>query len=108
MKRMVEYQLENGDKLLVEVELDEAEQEGIVPAAKPGEMAAKATQTLEDAVRQIKPGADAIVAQLRSMSTRPDEMEVSFGIKLSAKAGAFLAAAGVESNFQVILRWNRT
>lgn len=92
--------------MLVEVELDESEQEGMVPAARPGEMATKAKHTFEEALEQIKPGADAIVAKLRGMSSRPDEMEITFGLKMSANAGAFIAASGVEANFTVLLRWN--
>lgn len=40
MKRMVEFPLQGGGSILMEVELDEAEQDGMVPAARPGEVAA--------------------------------------------------------------------
>jgi len=92
----------------MEVELDESEQQGMVPAARPGEMAAKAKQTFEEALEQIKPGADAIVTKLRGMSAMPDGIEVTFGLKMSANAGAFIAASGVEANFTVVLKWNRS
>ena len=107
MKRMIEVPLESGDSMLLEVELDEAEQDGMVPAARRGEVAAKAKQTFEEALEQIKPGADAIVTKLRSMSSNPDEMEVTFGLKMGAEAGAFIAASGIEANFTVLLKWNR-
>jgi hypothetical protein len=108
MKRMIEVPLESGGSMLMEVELDEAEQQGMVPAARPGEMAAKAKQTFEEALDQIKPGADAIVDKLRGMSAQPDEISVTFGLKTSANAGAFIAASGVEANFTVLLKWNRS
>lgn len=107
MKRMIEVPLESGSSMLMEVELDENEQQGMVPAARAGEMAAKARQTFEEALDQVKPGVDAIVEKLRSMSVRPDEMEVTFGLKMSAEAGAFIASASTEANFTVLLRWNR-
>jgi hypothetical protein len=107
MKRMIEVPLESGGSMLMEVELDESEQQGMVPAARPGEMAAKAKQTFEEALEQIKPGADAIVEKLRGMSSRPDEISVTFGLKMSANAGAFIAASGIEANFTVMLKWNR-
>ncbi len=107
MKRMVDVPLEGGGSMLIEVELDEDEQDGMVPAARAGDMAAKATQTLQEALEQIKPGAEAVVTKLREMSTRPDEMEVTFGLKLSAGAGAFIASASTEANFTVRLAWNR-
>ena len=93
MKRMLEVPLESGGSVLMEVEVDESEQEGMVPAARPGEMATKAKQTFEEALEQIKPGADAIVEKLRGMS---------------ANAGAFIAASGIEANFTVLLKWNRS
>jgi hypothetical protein len=108
MKRMIEVPLESGGSMLMEVELDESEQQGMVPAARPGEMAAKAKQTFEDALEQIKPGADAIVDKLRGMSAKPDGIEITFGLKMSANAGAFIAASGVEANFTVLLKWNRS
>lgn len=46
MKRMIEVALENGGSMLMEVNLDEPEQDGMVPAARPGEVAAKAKQKL--------------------------------------------------------------
>lgn len=107
MKRMIEVPLECGGSMLMEVELDDSEQEGMIPAARPGEMATKTKRTFEQALEQIRPGAEAIVEQLRSMSSRPDELEITFGLKMSANAGAFIAASGVEANFTVLLRWNR-
>ena len=107
MKRMIEVPLESGGSVLMEVDLDESEQEGMVPAARPGEMAAKAKQTFEEALEQIKPAADVVIEKLRGMSSQPDEMEVTFGLKMSAEAGAFIASASTEANFTVLLRWNR-
>lgn len=107
MKRMIEVPLESGGSMLMEVELDESEQQGMVPAARPGEMAAKAKQTFEEALEQIKPAADIVIEKLRGMSARPEEMEVTFGLKMSAEAGAFIASASTEANFKVLLRWNR-
>jgi hypothetical protein len=49
---MVEVPLEGDGSMLVEVELDEEEQDGMVPAAGVGEMAARATQTLQEALEQ--------------------------------------------------------
>lgn len=107
MKRMIEVPLESGGSMLIEVEVDESEQDGMFPASRRGEIAIKARQTFEEALEQIKPGAEVIVTKLRSMSAKPDEMEVTFGLKMSANAGAFIAASGVEANFTVLLRWNR-
>ena len=76
-----------------------------VAAAKPGAVICVTEGTYAE---QIKPGADAIVTKLRGMSAMPDGIEVTFGLKMSANAGAFIAASGVEANFTVVLKWNRS
>ncbi len=91
----------------MEVELDESEQQGMVPASRRGELATKTTQTFEEALEQIKPAADVVVEKLRGMTAQPDELSVTFGLKMSANAGAFIAASGIEANFTVLLKWNR-
>ena len=106
MKRLVEFSLENGGKVLVEV--DGSVPEGsVVRAARPGEIADRAKDTFEDALDKIKPAAQSIIEKLRGLSDEPDEIEVEFGIKLSAEAGAFIAAVGAEANYSVTLKWKK-
>jgi len=106
MKRLIEFPLDHGGSILVEVDVDENEQDGIVPAARPGEVVARAAQSFEAALGNIKPAASAIIAKLRSLSDAPDEVQVEFGLKLSAEAGAIVAAAGAEANYTVTLKWS--
>jgi hypothetical protein len=47
----------------------------------------RASQTFEDAISRVRPAAEAIVAQLRSLAAAPDEVQVEFGLTLSAEAG---------------------
>ncbi len=106
MKRLVEFPLVSGGSIVVEVDEPDSES-GVVRAARPGEIAARAARTFEDALEPIKPAAGAIVAKLRSLSDPPDEMEVEFGLKMTAEASAVVAAAGVEANYKVTLKWKR-
>jgi hypothetical protein len=39
------------------------------------------------------------------MASKPDEIEVTFGINLSTQAGAFIASATAAANFGVTVRW---
>ncbi len=106
MKRLIEFPLEEGGSIWVEV--DEPEPPGgVVRAANPVEMMAKASQTFDEALDKIRPAADILVAKLRGLTDPPDEMAVQFGLKLSAEAGAVVAAAGVEANYTVTLTWKR-
>ena len=107
MKRMIEVPLQAGGSMLMEVDLDPAEQKGMVPAARQGEIAARAKQTFEQALEQVKPGAEIMIEKLRTMTVKPDEMEITFGLKMSTEAGAFIASASAEANFTVKLRWNQ-
>jgi len=106
MKHLVEFPLEDGGTILVEAEqLEPAE--GVVPATRPGEVIAKATETFEHALEKVKPAANAIINKLRGLSDPPDEIEVEFGLKLNAEAGGVVASAGAEANYKVTLNWKR-
>lgn len=106
MKRLIEFPLEGGGVILVEV--DGAEPTGSrVRGASPAEIAEKARQTFETSLERIKPAAAAIVAKIRELSDKPEQIEVEFGIKLSAEAGVVIASTGVEANFKVTLLWKR-
>ena len=106
MKRLVEFPLQDGGTMFVEV--DEPEPPGgVVRAARPSDVVEKAKETLEDALDKIKPAAESIIDKLRGLHDEPDEIEVEFGIKLSAEAGAFIASAGVEANYTVTLKWTK-
>lgn len=106
MKRLVEFPLEEGGSILVEVEELEPPS-GVVRAARPGEVAEKAHQTFETALDGIRPVAATIIKKLRSLHDRPDEIEVEFGLKMSAEAGVIVAAACAEANYKVTLTWKR-
>ncbi len=78
-----------------------------MPAGLSGDVAGKVCQTFEVALEKAKPAASALIAQFRDLIDPPDEIEVEFGIKLSAGAGAVLASAGGEANYKMTLTWKR-
>ena len=107
MKRLVEFPLEDGSTIVVEV--DESEPEGgTVRVSRPGELAEKAQMTFEEALNRIRPAAEGIVARLRGLHDPPDQVAVEFGLKLSAQAGAIVAAAGAEASYTISLTWKRS
>ena len=103
LKHLVEFPLEGGGSVVVE--LDEAELTGTVRAARPGEIVAKANQTFEEALDRVKPAASILITKLRDLVESPDEIEVEFGLKLHADAGAFVASAGGEAHYKITLKW---
>ena len=106
MKQLVEFPLQDGGDILVQVDVTGLEGV-VVKAASPGEIIEKAEQTFEEALDKIKPAAGTIIAKLRGLSDPPDEIEVAFGLALNAEVGAFIAAAGAEANYSVTLTWRR-
>jgi hypothetical protein len=106
MKQLIEFPLEGGGSILVQVD-EPTPEGGVVRAARPGEIVAKASQTFESALDKIKPAAGAIISKLRGLADPPDEIEVEFGLTMNAEAGAFVAAAGAEANYTVKLTWKR-
>jgi hypothetical protein len=107
MKHLIEFLLENGDCVLVEVDNDSDGYKGLIPAARGDDIPQKALITFEAAIDKVKPVASTIIKKLRSISDSPDEVEVEFGIKLNAEAGAVVAAAGIEANYHVTLKWKK-
>jgi hypothetical protein len=105
MKHLVEYSLEDGGSIVIEV--DEPESEGTIRAAR-GDTIVKAKETLEDALDKVLPVTRSVVEKLHSIGNRPDEIEISFGVKLSTTAGAVIASATAEANFDVTMRWTGT
>ena len=102
IKRLVEFPLEDGTSMFVEV--DEPGPGNIVKASR-YDVVEKAHETLEKSLERVKPAAQFILAQLRKLHDAPDEIEVSFGLKLSAECGIILAASGLEANYSVNLKW---
>jgi len=102
MKRLVEFPLEEGGSIVVEI--DEPESGGTIRAGRE-ETIEKARETFEEALHRVLPAATSVVEKLRSMMSRPDAIEVNFGINLSTRAGAFIASAAAEANFGVTVRW---
>jgi hypothetical protein len=106
MKHIVEFPMENGDVLLVEVD-DPMASGATLRGGHGSEMLERAQMTYEQAVDKIKPAAESIVRRIRDIPEPPDVIGVEFGIKLNANIGAILASSSVEAQFTLKLTWNR-
>ncbi|MDP1624703.1 MAG: CU044_2847 family protein [bacterium] len=105
MKHFIEYPLEDGGSVIVEIDNDN-QLSGSVQASRGTEsIVTKAKQTFDNALERIKPAANVIIKKLRGLTDAPDEIEVEFGIKLGAEAGAVIATTSMEANYKVVLKW---
>jgi Trypsin-co-occurring domain 1 len=102
MAYLVEVPVDGAQPVLMEVE--EAG-DGVVRAARPGEVVAAATESFQAALARFRPMASAMVQQFRELGERPQEISVEFGLKLTAEAGMVIAHTGGEANFKVSLLW---
>ena len=111
VRRLVEFPLENGGSVLVQVE------DGSTAAGYGGgevtrgwgdreeRVVKQAQQSFEQAVSRVQPAVQALVRRLRSVAESPEEITVDFGVELSAEVGAFVAGASSTGNFSVSMTW---
>lgn len=103
MKRVISVPLEAGGNIQIEVE-DEAGS-AVTRGLHPGDLAEAAGHSFETALDAIRPAALAVVGKFRDFSDAPDQVEVEFGVKFAGQAGAFIASASTEAQFQIRVLW---
>ncbi|WP_424101599.1 CU044_2847 family protein [Moorena producens] len=103
-KQLAQFSLADGTTFLVEVEKPESR--GIERVSLGGKQVIKARQTFEEALDKIKPVASAVITKLRDLNQPADEVEVKFGLKLTADAGAVFASVGGEVSYEITLKWS--
>lgn len=83
---------------------------GVVRTAlptSPAELAEQSEKAIESAMSTIVAMSRRVTATINSISERPSTVEVDFGLKLTAGAGALVASASTEASFIVKLTWAR-
>jgi hypothetical protein len=106
MAELAQFPLNGGGVLVVEVDTADNSPKRVMRGANP-EAIATATATFESALQTVRSAAEGILHQLRSLAQPPDEVEVEFGVKMSAETGAIIAKASTEANFKINLTWKK-
>jgi Trypsin-co-occurring domain 1 len=107
-KEIAQFLLDDGTPFLIEIE--ESGSSNVKRAANVdvGQEVVKATQSFETALGQVMPVASAALKRIRTGLTTPaDEVELKFGVKLTAAAGAIITSVGGEVNFEITLKWKQ-
>lgn len=75
-------------------------------SSKPEALAQRSAAALDSAMDAIRSMAARINSTTGTLTQRPSAVEVEFGIKLDAAAGALIARTGAEAHIVVKLTWN--
>lgn len=102
MDGLVEFKTDDGAVIVVEGAENEsgsrlvARSDGTVPAAR----------TFESSLEGVRAAAESALRVFRDASLKPDAVEIEFGVKLTAEAGALIAKSAVEGHLLVKLSWS--
>jgi Trypsin-co-occurring domain 1 len=102
---LVQFTLPDGSSLLVEVDDQEP---GIQRASRVDDLIVQAKHSLDDALDHIQAMATLTLTKLQDLPRRPDDLEVEFGVRLNAEAGAVIAKTQAEGHLKVKLAWKAT
>ncbi|MGW7380156.1 CU044_2847 family protein [Streptomyces sp. NPDC054794] len=111
MARLVEFKTEDGAVVVVET-ADPATGARLVSRGEgPGDpagngLADRTTRTFEGALEGVRSAAQSALRVFRDGALRPDSVELEFGVKLSAEAGAVIAKGAAEGQLVVKLSWS--
>ncbi|GGS44263.1 CU044_2847 family protein [Streptomyces cinerochromogenes] len=103
MDGLVEFTTEDG--ALVVVEGAGTTRSGARLVSR-GDGPAQAARTFEGALDGVRAAAAAALRVFRDGSLRPDAVEIEFGVRLSAEAGAVIAKGSAEGHLVVKLSWS--
>ena len=107
MSELVEFPTDDGGTVLVAT-LRPGLADGSVFRGGQRDVVTRATESIHAAIAHLKPAAQALVDTFIELPRRPDEISVSFGVELSAAAGAIIASTAASANFSVTISWKAT
>lgn len=102
MTALMEFTTDSGATVTVEVAQD-------APGARPvsrSNSLTQASRTFDAALQGIRSAAESALTVFRDGSLRPDAVELEFGVKIMAEAGAVISKTAGEGHLTVKLSWN--
>jgi hypothetical protein len=104
MSGVVEVPLAEGGSVLIEVD-DSGRGQAL--RSRGNSIPTTVSEPLDHLLASIGPVTQTMLGELSGLADSPHELEIEFGIKLSADAKVVIARAGGEANFRIALRWSR-
>ncbi|MEU0504978.1 CU044_2847 family protein [Nocardia sp. NPDC005998] len=100
MSELLRFRTGDGGVIVVEGDPSDA---GVQRVGRGGVV--EVNRRFEDALADVQRAAAAALAVFRDGSLKPDAVDLEFGIKLNAEAGAVIAKTSVEGHLTVKLSW---
>ncbi|MGC0377472.1 hypothetical protein RKD28_004988 [Streptomyces sp. SAI-229] len=97
----MQFTTESGTTVVVEGVEDEAGARLVSRGNGP----AQAARTFEGSLEGVRAAAESALRVFRDGSLKPDSVELEFGVKLTAEAGAVIAKGSAEGHLVVKLSW---
>jgi hypothetical protein len=104
---LLEFELADGTPVYVETAGADGTDMRLRRISRGGTGGGEVDRRFEEAVSRIRPAAQALLDSLRELNT-PDEINLEFGLKFNAKAGAIFASVDSEAVFKVAIKWKNT
>lgn len=105
MSKLVRFELEGNESILVEVE---EETGGLAPIGDASGVVGQAPHKFEESFAALKPLADGIIAKLKTAAHPPDEVKIDLELKLTGKGNLVIASSEGCASFKVSLVWRNT
>jgi len=106
MGYLIEVPVQGGGQLRVQVGEEDLPGGLQLASLRPGEVVARASESLERALDQVRPAVRTVLDWM--MSLGPDEVTVDFGVVLGAETGVVITKGTSEVHFTVGLTWKRS
>ncbi|WP_406384769.1 CU044_2847 family protein [Streptomyces sp. NBC_01618] len=104
MTALMEFTTDSGATVTVEV--DRHTPGAQLVALGDDNTLARAGRTFDSALTGIRSAAESALAVFRDGALKPDGVELEFGVKITAEAGAVIAKSAVEGHLVVKLSWS--
>jgi uncharacterized protein YfiM (DUF2279 family) len=103
MAETVAFEIGDGrTTVFVDVADDEG---GVRRVSRGGDAITTATATFEAGFAHVRDAAARAISQLTAMAHRPATVELEFGVRISAQAGAVIARTGADGHLKVRMVW---
>ncbi|KOV67879.1 CU044_2847 family protein [Streptomyces sp. MMG1121] len=102
MSRLLEFTTEDGAVVVMEATDPTG---GNLPVGREDGTLERTARTFEGALDGVRAAAQSALRVFRDGSLRPDSVELEFGVKLTAEAGAIIAKGAAEGQLVVRLGW---